>query len=148
LNIFAEAKARALKTETDAEYSRMIEKSKAQAESCRIEVEQKAKAEADASMKAKAEAEAIRVVAEAESERAEILSKTLLGGQTALLKIYSEIVNDASKGVEKVICCNPSLIQNGNIFMIPNMGNLNGVLDALNKISTITVPTTGSFPKM
>jgi uncharacterized membrane protein YqiK len=126
----------------------MIEKSKAQAESCRIEVEQKAKAEADALvMKAKAEAEAIRVVAEAESERAEMLSKTLLGGQTALLKIYSEIVNNASKGVEKVIYCDPSLIQNGNIFMIPNVGNLNGDLDALNKISTMTVPTTGSFPK-
>jgi uncharacterized membrane protein YqiK len=98
-------------------------------------------------MKAKAEAEAIRVVAEAESERAEMLSKTLLGGQTALLKIYSEIVNNASKGVEKVIYCDPSLIQNGNIFMIPNVGNLNGDLDALNKISTMTVPTTGSFPK-
>jgi len=148
LNIKAEAEARALKTETDAEYSRMIEKSKAQAESSRIEVEQKAKAEADALvMKAKAEAEAIRLVAEAESERAEMLSKTLLGGQTALLKIYSEIVNNASKGVEKVIYCDPSLIQNGNIFMIPNVGNLNGDLDALNKISTMTVPTTGSVPK-
>jgi len=64
-----------------------------------------------------------------------------------LLKIYSEIVNNASKGVEKVIYCDPSLIQNGNIFMIPNVGNLNGDLDALNKISTMTVPTTGSVPK-
>jgi len=149
LNIKVEAEARALKTETDAENSRIIEKAKALAESLRIEIEQKAKAEADSLvLKAKAEAESIRLVAEAESERAEMLGKTLLGGQTALLKIYADIVNSASKGVEKVVYCDPNLIQNGSMFMIPNVGNLNGDLAALNNISLMAGPNgvAGALP--
>merc|ERR1719379_2661250 len=71
-----------------------------------------AQARADAEgirLRAEAEAEAIRIKAKAEAERAEMLSKTPLGAQLALLSVWAETVQRSNEGISKVVYCDPSV---------------------------------------
>ena len=79
---------------------------------------------------AKANAEAIRLKAMAEAERAEMLSQTELGRQEALLGLYSKMVIESNKGVEKVIYLDPS-VNRESPFAIGSLQNLNNDLHSL-----------------
>jgi uncharacterized membrane protein YqiK len=130
-NINAQAEAEALKTQADAENQRRIERAQAEAESLRIAARVKAEAEAEAILlKAKAEAEAIRLKAAAEAERAEMISRTSLGQQEALLKIYSDMVVRSNEGVDKIIYLDPS-VNRDSPFALGSLNNLNMDLHAL-----------------
>lgn len=60
----------------------------------------RAKAEADATrIKAEADAHAIQVCAAAEAQRADMLSKTTIGGQLAFLDTYKQMVAQSNEGV-------------------------------------------------
>ena len=133
-DINARAQARSLETLANAENQRKIEKARAAADSLRIEAQAKAEAEADAILtKARAEAEAIRLKASAEAERAESLSKTKLGEQSSLLSMYSDIVVESNKGVEKIIYMDPS-INRESPFAIGSLQNLNHDLHSLSQL--------------
>lgn len=115
----------------DAENERKIQAAQAEAESLKIQARAIAEAEAESILtKAKAEAEAIRLKAAAEAERAELLSKTNLGMQEALLRIYSDIVIESNRGVEKVIYMDPS-VNRESPFAIGSLQNLNNDLHSL-----------------
>merc|ERR1719277_532224 len=122
-----------------------MEKAEAQAKSQGFAVNQEAeariaqaKAEAEAiRLKAEAEAEAIRTKARAEAERAELLSKTPLGSQLALLELWSSTVEKSNEGVSKVVYCDPSVqlaAGGGNPLSLLGLSNLQGELDKLSKI--------------
>lgn len=133
-DINARAQARSLETLANAENQRKIEKARAGAEALRIEAQSKAEAEADSILtKARAEAEAIRLKASAEAERAERLSKTKLGEQSSLLSLYSDIVVESNKGVEKVIYMDPS-INKESPFALGSLQNLNYDLHSLSQL--------------
>merc|ERR1712054_613149 len=104
--IAAEQEARSLMIATESENKSKIEKSEAQAKSQEVEVNQEAEAIVS---QAKAEAEAIRLKAEAEAERANLLSKTPLGKQMALLDRWAGTVEKSSEGISKVVYCDPSV---------------------------------------
>lgn len=130
-NINAQAEASALKTIADAENLRKIESAKAEAESMKISLMAKAQTEAEAILvKAKAEAEAIKLKAKAEAERAEMLSKTDLGQQETLLHIYSDMVVNSNKGVEKVVYLDPT-VNKDSPFAMSSLNNLNRDLHSL-----------------
>jgi len=136
--IAAEADAQSLKVTNDADNSRRIESAKAVAESDRVKVQIEAEAAANAAItKAKAEAEAIRLVAEAESKRAHQLSETALGQQQALLAVYSDMVKESNKGIEKIVYMDPTLAQNGSAFNMPALSNLNRDLQMLNNMGQV-----------
>merc|ERR1712054_550400 len=91
---------------TESENKSKIEKSEAQAKSQEVEVNQEAEAIVS---QAKAEAEAIRTKSKAEAERANLLSKTPLGKQMALLDRWAGTVEKSSEGISKVVYCDPSV---------------------------------------
>lgn len=133
-NINAQAEAEALKTHADAENQRKIERSQAEAESLRIAARAKAEAEAEGILtKAKAEAEAIRLKAAAEAQRAEMLSRTNLGQQEALLSIYSDMVCKSNAGVNKIVYLDPS-VNRDSPFALGSLNNLNMDLHALSTL--------------
>lgn len=115
--IAAEQEARSLMIATDSENKAKVEKSEAQAKSQQVEVNQEAeaivsqaKAEAEAiRLKAEAEAEGIRIKSQAEAERADLLSKTPLGKQMALLDRWAGTVEKSNEGISKVVYCDPSV---------------------------------------
>merc|ERR1711907_203750 len=126
-----------------------IEKSEAQAKSQEVEVNQEAeaivsqaKAEAEAMrLKAEAEAEGIRTKSQAEAERANLLSKTALGKQMALLDRWAGTVEKSSEGISKVVYCDPSVqfaAGGGNPLSLMGLSNLQGELDKLSKIGEST----------
>mmetsp|Transcript_732 Transcript_732/g.1483 ORF Transcript_732/g.1483 Transcript_732/m.1483 type:complete len:667 (+) Transcript_732:555-2555(+) len=118
-NISALADAAAMKTTTDAANKRKIEAAMAEGEALTI--------------KATAEAESIKLRAAAEAERAEMIGKTDLGRQEALLTIYSDMVVKSNKGVEKIVYLDPS-INRESPFALSTMHNLNDDLHALTKL--------------
>ena len=133
-NISALADAEALKTAADAANQRRINAAMAEGEALRI----KAKAEAESfKLKVAAEAESIKLKAAAEAERAEMISKTDLGKQEALLAIYSDMVVNANKGVEKVIYLDPT-INRESPFALSTMHNLNEDLHSLTKLGIVS----------
>ena len=120
-NISAVADAEALKTKADAANQRKIDGAMAEGEALRI--------------KAKAEAESIKLRADAEAERAEMISKTDLGKQEALLAIYSDMVVKSNSGV--VVYLDPS-INRESPFSLSTMHNLNDDLHALTKLGIVS----------
>merc|ERR1712224_135412 len=86
------------------------------------------------------EAEAIRLKAVAEAERAELLSRTPLGQQEALMSIYSNMVIESNKGVEKVVYLDPS-VNRDSPFALGSLNNLN--MD-LHSLTTLGVASNGS----
>merc|ERR1711874_710150 len=102
----------------------------------------RAKAEAEAiRLKAEAEAAGIRTKAKAEAERAELLSKTPLGSQLALLELWSGTVQKSNEGISKVVYCDPSVqlaAGGGNPLSLMGLSNLQGELDKLSKIGGST----------
>merc|ERR1712151_1383808 len=100
----------------------------------------RAKAEAEAiRLKAEAEAEGIRVKAKAEAERAELVSKTPLGAQLALLELWSGTVQKSNEGISKVVYCDPSVqlaAGGGNPLGLLGLSNLQGELAKLQNIGT------------
>merc|ERR1711959_844608 len=122
-----------------------LEKSAAEAKSKQFMVNQeaealiaKAKAEAEAiRLKAEAEAAGIRTKAKAEAERAELLSKTPLGSQLALLELWSGTVERSNEGISKVVYCDPSVqlaAGGGNPLSLLGLGQLQGELGNLASI--------------
>merc|ERR1711959_720077 len=121
-----------------------LEKSAAEAKSKQFMVNQeaealiaKAKAEAEAiRLKAEAEAAGIRTKAKAEAERAELLSKTPLGSQLALLELWSGTVEKSNEGISKVVYCDPSvqLAAGGNPLSLLGLGQLQSELGKLTSI--------------
>mmetsp|Transcript_8747 Transcript_8747/g.25154 ORF Transcript_8747/g.25154 Transcript_8747/m.25154 type:complete len:834 (+) Transcript_8747:149-2650(+) len=146
LNINALAKAEALQTKANADNRRMIEAAEAAAKAMRIESKARAEAESEAILeKARAEAEAIRLKAVAEAERAELLSQTKLGMQEALLSLYSNIVVESNKGVEKIIYMDPS-VNRDSPFAIGSLQNLNYDLHSLSQMGVAAEHAGGSAP--
>merc|ERR1712110_54501 len=98
-----------------------------------------AKAEAEAiRLRAEAEAEAIRIKAKAEAERAEMLSRTPLGAQLALLEVWGGTVQKSNEGISKVVYCDPSVQMaagGGNPLGLLGLGGLQGELDKLSGIA-------------
>merc|ERR1712183_274084 len=91
----------------------------------------KAEAEAESILaRGKAEAEAIKMKAMAEAERAEMLSRTDLGQQQALLTIYSDMVINSNQGVEKVIYLDQT-VNKDSPFALSSLNNLNRDLHSL-----------------
>ena len=84
---------------------------------------------------ARAEAEAIKLKAMAESQRAEMLSKTDLGQQEALLGIYSDMVVNSNQGVEKVVYMDPSVNRDSPFAL----GSLNNLQRDLHSLTTLGI---------
>merc|ERR1712185_743265 len=117
----SEAKAKAFIVNQEAEA--LIAKAKAEAEAIRL--------------KAEAEAAGIRTKAKAEAERAELLSKTPLGSQLALLELWSGTVERSNEGISKVVYCDPSVQMaagGGNPLSLLGLGQLQGELGKLSSI--------------
>ncbi|KAL7556998.1 hypothetical protein ACA910_002291 [Epithemia clementina (nom. ined.)] len=133
-DISVKAEAAALKIAADAENQRQVDAAQAQAEALKIAARAKAEAEAEAILtKAKAEAEATRLKANAEAQRAQLLSQTSLGVQEALLTLYSNMVIQSNKGVEKVIYLDPS-VNRDSPFALGSLANLNMDLHSLSQL--------------
>merc|ERR1712185_275496 len=117
----SEAKAKAFIVNQEAEA--LIAKAKAEAEAIRL--------------KAEAEAEGIRTRAKAEAERAELLSKTALGSQLALLELWAGTVEKSNEGVSKVVYCDPSVqlaAGGGNPLSLLGLGQMQSELGKLTSI--------------
>lgn len=143
--IAAEQEARALQVSTESQNKAQLEKAEAQAKAKAFIVNQeadaliaRARAEAEAiRLRAEAEAEGIRTKAKAEAERAELLSKTPLGSQLALLELWSGTVTKSNEGISKVVYCDPSVqlaAGGGNPLNLLGLGQLQGELGKLNSI--------------
>ena len=133
-DISAKAQAAALKTEADAKNQREVDAAEAHAKALKIAAQAKAEAEAEAILtKAKAQAEAIRLKADAEAQRAELLSNTSLGTKEALLSMYSQMVVESNKGVEKVVYLDPS-VNRDSPFALGSLANLNMDLHSLTQL--------------
>jgi len=143
--IAAEQEARALQVTTESQNKAQLEKSEANARAKQFIVSQEAealiataRAEAEAiRLKAEAEAEGIRTKAKAEAERAELLSKTPLGSQLALLELWSGTVEKSNAGIEKVVYCDPSVqlaAGGGNPLGLLGLGQLQSELGKLSNI--------------
>jgi regulator of protease activity HflC (stomatin/prohibitin superfamily) len=143
--IAAEQEARALQVTTESQNKAQLEKSEAEARSKQFLVNQesealiaRAKAEAEAiRLKAEAEADGIRTKAKAEAERSELLSKTPLGSQLALLELWSGTVEKSNQGISKVVYCDPSVqlaAGGGNPLSLLGLGQLQGELGKLTSI--------------
>jgi regulator of protease activity HflC (stomatin/prohibitin superfamily) len=134
LKISAAADADAKKTAADAYNQRQVDAALAEAKIQKTAVQAKAEAEASAILvRAKAEAEAIRLKADAEAQRAEMLSRTTLGQQEALLEVYAKMVIGSNQGVEKVIYLDPS-INRDSPFSLGSLQNLNMDLHSLSQV--------------
>lgn len=143
--IAAEAEARALRITTASQNLSQLEQAEAQAKAQAFVVNQQAaaliaqaRAEAEAiRLKAEAEAEAIRTKARAEAERAELLGKTALGSQLALLELWSGTVERSNQGIEKIVYCDPSVqLAAGGGNPLSLLG-LNGLQAELRKLSSV-----------
>ena len=133
-DIKVNADATALKIAADAQNQRDLDAAEAQAKALKIAAQAKAEAEADAILtKAKAQAEAIRLKAAAEAQRAELLSNTPLGTQEALLSVYSQMVVESNKGVEKIVYLDPS-VNRESPFALGSLANLNMDLHSLTQL--------------
>merc|ERR1712139_315170 len=143
--IAAEQEARALQVATESQNKAQLEKSEAEAKAKAFIVNQEAaaliaqaKAEAEAiRLKAEAEAEGIRTRARAEAERAELLSKTPLGSQLALLEVWASTVEKSNEGISKVVYCDPSVqlaAGGGNPLSLLGLGQLKTELGKLSSI--------------
>merc|ERR1712048_290186 len=141
--------ARALDVATGSQNKAQLHKAEALARSQAVAVNQEAeariaqaKAEAEAiKMRAEAEAAAIRTKAQAEAERSELLSKTPLGSQLALLELWAGTVEKSNEGISKVVYCDPSVqlaAGGGNPLSLMGLSNLQGELDKLSKIGEST----------
>jgi len=150
--IVAEQEARALQVATESQNKAQLEKSEAQAKAKAFAVNQeadaiiaKARAEAEAiRLRAEAEAAGIRIKAQAEAERAELLCKTPLGSQLALLELWSKTVEKSNEGISKVVYCDPAVqlaAGGGNPLGLLGLGNLKGELE---KLTSIGVEPTSS----
>merc|ERR1712224_749416 len=121
--IAAEQEARALKLSTEAQNKAQLEKAEAGA-----------KAQAFSANQA-ADALIAQARAEAESERAEMLSKTPLGSQLALLSVWAETVQKSNEGISKVVYCDPSVqLAAGGGNPLSLLG-LNGLPSELQKLA-------------
>lgn len=101
--IAAVADRNAQKFRADAKNERDIEAAKARAQAMKISELAKAEIEAEAMLvRAKAEAEAMRIRTLAEAERAELLSRTTLGRQLALMDRYAEMVIESRRGMQAI----------------------------------------------
>lgn len=115
--IAAEQEARGLNIATESSNVAQLQKAETQAKSQGYVVQQQAeaaitlaRAEAEAiRLRAEAEAEAIRLKARAEADRAELLSRTPLGAQLALLELWCSTVEKSNAGISKVVYCDPSI---------------------------------------
>jgi regulator of protease activity HflC (stomatin/prohibitin superfamily) len=147
--IAAEQEARALQVTTESQNKAQLEKSEAEARSKQFLVTQesealiaRAKAEAEAiRLKAEAEADGIRTKARAEAERSELLSKTPLGSQLALLELWSGTVAKSNEGISKVVYCDPSVqlaAGGGNPLSLLGLGQLQNELGKLSSIGSET----------
>merc|ERR1712070_76713 len=145
--IAAEQTARALQVTTESQNKARLEKSEAEAKAKAFMVNQEAaaliaqaKAEAEAiRLKAEAEAAGIRTKAVAEAERAELLSKTPLGSQLALLELWAGTVEKSNEGISKVVYCDPSVqlaAGGGNPLSLLGLGQLQSELGKLSSIGT------------
>jgi regulator of protease activity HflC (stomatin/prohibitin superfamily) len=145
----AEQEARALRVQTESQNKAQLDRSEAEAKSKAFIVNQeaealiaRAKAEAEAiRLKAEAEADGIRTKAKAEAERAELLSKTPLGSQLALLELWSGTVQKSNEGISKVVYCDPSVqlaAGGGNPLGLLGLGQLQGELSKLSSIGADT----------
>jgi len=142
--IAAEQEARALRVATESQNKAQLEKAESEAKAKAFIVNQeaealiaRAKAEAEAiRLKAEAEAEGIRTRAKAEAERAELLSKTPLGSQLALLELWSGTVEKSNEGISKVVYCDPSvqMAAGGNPLSLLGLGQMKGELEKLTSI--------------
>jgi len=143
--IGAEQEARALQVSTESQNKAQLEKAEAQAKAKAFIVNQeadaliaKARAEAEAiRLRAEAEAEGIRTKAKAEAERAELLSKTPLGSQLALLELWAGTVEKSNEGISKVVYCDPSVqlaAGGGNPLNLLGLGQLQSELGKLSSI--------------
>jgi regulator of protease activity HflC (stomatin/prohibitin superfamily) len=146
--IAAEQEARALQVTTESQNKAQLEKSESEARCKQFIVNQeaealiaRAKAEAEAiRLKAEAEAEGIRTKAKAEAERAELLSKTPLGSQLALLELWSRTVEKSNEGISKVVYCDPSVqlaAGGGNPLGLLGLGQLQSELGKLSSIGAV-----------
>merc|ERR1712190_697513 len=131
-----------------------LDKAEALAKSQAVAVNQEAeariaqaKAEAEAvKLKAEAEAAAIRTKAQAEAERAELLSKTPLGSQLALLELWAGTVEKSNEGISKVVYCDPSVqlaAGGGNPLSLLGLGQLQSELGKLQNIGA--APATSGY---
>jgi len=135
--IAARAEVLALKTKEDAANQRKIDAANAEAESLRIKARAQAEAEAESILlRAEAEAKAIGLKAKAEAERAEVLSRTSLGKQEALLSVYSDMVVNSNKGVEKVVYLDPT-VSRESPFALSSLHNLNQDLHSLTQLGIV-----------
>lgn len=102
--IAAVADRNAQKFRAEAKNERDIEAAKAKAEMLKITEIANAEVAAQAMIiKAKAEAEALRIRTLAEAERAELLSRTTLGRQLALMDRYAEMVIESRRGMHPAL---------------------------------------------
>jgi len=143
--IAAEQEARALTVVTESQNKAQLEKAESLAKSQAFAVNQEAaaiiaqaRAQAEAiRLKAEAEAGAIRIRAKAEAERAELLSKTALGSQLALLELWAGTVERSNAGISKVVYCDPSVQMaagGGNPLGLLGLNSLQGELSKLSSI--------------
>jgi regulator of protease activity HflC (stomatin/prohibitin superfamily) len=155
--IATEQEARALEVATQSQNKAKLEKSQAEAKAKQFSVNQeaealiaRARAEAEAiRLKAEAEAEGIRTKAKAEAERAELLSKTPLGSQLALLELWAGTVEKSNEGVSKVVYCDPSVQMaagGGNPLSLLGLGQLQGELGKLSSIG-VNSENSGGYRK-
>jgi len=146
--IAAEQEARTLKLTTDSQNKAQLEKSESAAKSAAFTANQKAeamiaqaRAEAEGiRLRAEAEAEAIRIKAKAEAERAEMLSRTPLGSQLALLSVWAETVQKSNEGIDKVVYCDPSIqnaVGGANPLGLLGLGGLSGLQSELERMSSL-----------
>jgi len=143
--ILAEQEARALQVTTESQNKAKLERAEAEAKAKSFIVNQeaealiaRARAEAEAiRLRAEAEAGAIKLKAVAEAERAELLSKTALGSQLALLELWAGTVERSNEGISKVVYCDPSVqlaAGGGNPLGLLGLGGLQSELAKLSSI--------------
>jgi len=143
--IGAEQEARALMVVTESQNKAQLEKAESLAKSQAFAVNQEAaaiiaqaRAQAEAiRLQAEAEAGAIQIKAKAEAERAELLSKTPLGSQLALLELWAGTVERSNAGISKVVYCDPSVQMaagGGNPLGLLGLNSLQGELSKLTNI--------------
>merc|ERR1711972_928145 len=126
--IDAEQQARALDVATGSQNKAQLDKAEALARSQAVAVNQEAEARI-AQAKAEAEAIKLKAKAEAEAERAELLSKTPLGSQLALLELWAGTVEKSNEGISKVVYCDPSVqlaAGGGNPLSLMGLSDLQG----------------------
>ena len=84
--------------------------------------------------------------AAAESERAALLSKTVLGQQQSLLEIYSDMVKASNQGVDKVVYMDPS-VNRDSPFAMASLNGLNRDLQSLSKLGVALDTAIDTIPE-